>query len=47
MWLFNQDYRKEHNKEMGLHRKLKVSEWMDVSLEQSTDRICDYKGAII
>ena len=32
---------------MGLHRKLKVSEWLDVSLEQSTDRICDCEGAII
>ena len=32
---------------MGLHRKLKVSKWLDVSLEQSTDRICDCEGAII
>ena len=32
---------------MGLHRKLKVSEWLDVSLELSTDRICDCEGAII
>ena len=32
---------------MGWHRKVKVSEWLDVSLEQSIDRICDCEGAII
>ena len=47
IWLFDQNHRREHNKGIGLHKKLNVSEWLIVCFEHSTRQICDCKGPII
>ena len=44
---YSQNHRREHNKGMGLHRKLNVSEWLTVCFEHSTRQICDCEGPII
>ena len=39
-WLFDDGHRVKHNKGKGRHRRLKVSEWLDITMEQDCDLYC-------
>ena len=40
MWAFRLEHRKDHPKGKGLHRKLTISEWLDITMEKDTGSKC-------
>ena len=40
MWAFRLEYRRDHSKGKGMHRKLSISEWLEIAMEKNTDRKC-------
>ena len=44
VWSFTQSHRQRHPKGKGLHRKLTISEWLDIVMEKDTSKMCGSCG---
>ena len=42
--MFTLDHRREHNKGLGMHRRLNVSQWLSITMEHTTNRECSSCG---